>query len=163
MSIKRSIFYTALSVLMAGVIVVSYPTEQADAFSNQVIQQGAVGDDVIELQARLQYLGFYNGKIDGVFGWGTYWALRNFQYEFGMEIDGLAGQSTKQKLVNASQYDEGFVKEQIRQGKDFSYYGGVPKEQQVKDSKKQKQGGQQQGGQQEAEEPSNPAVNIPNG
>ncbi len=163
MSIKRSIFYTALSVLMAGVIVVSYPTEQADAFSNQVIQQGAVGDDVIELQARLQYLGFYNGKIDGVFGWGTYWALRNFQYEFGMEIDGLAGQSTKQKLVNASQYDEGFVKEQIRQGKDFSYYGGVPKEQQVKDSKKQKQGGQQQGGQQQAEEPSNTAVNIPNG
>ncbi|WP_254901866.1 spore cortex-lytic enzyme [Thalassobacillus devorans] len=148
---------------MAGVIVVSYPTEQADAFSNQVIQQGAVGDDVIELQARLQYLGFYNGKIDGVFGWGTYWALRNFQYEFGMEIDGLAGQSTKQKLVNASQYDEGFVKEQIRQGKDFSYYGGVPKEQQVKDSKKQKQGGQQQGGQQQAEEPSNTAVNIPNG
>lgn len=163
MSIKRSIFYTALSVLMAGVIVVSYPTEQADAFSNQVIQQGAVGDDVIELQARLQYLGFYNGKIDGVFGWGTYWALRNFQYEFGMEIDGLAGQSTKQKLVNASQYDEGFVKEQIRQGKEFSYYGGVPKEQQVKDSKKQKQGGQQQGGQQQAEEPSNTAVNIPNG
>ncbi|MFG6118478.1 spore cortex-lytic enzyme [Thalassobacillus sp. B23F22_16] len=148
---------------MAGVIVVSYPTEQADAFSNQVIQQGAVGDDVIELQARLQYLGFYNGKIDGVFGWGTYWALRNFQYEFGMEIDGLAGQSTKQKLVNASQYDEGFVKEQIRQGKEFSYYGGVPKEQQVKDSKKQKQGGQQQGGQQQAEEPSNTAVNIPNG
>ncbi|WP_229717870.1 spore cortex-lytic enzyme [Thalassobacillus devorans] len=145
---------------MAGVIVVSYPTEQADAFSNQVIQQGAVGDDVIELQARLQYLGFYNGKIDGVFGWGTYWALRNFQYEFGMEIDGLAGQSTKQKLVNASQYDEGFVKEQIRQGKDFSYYGGVPKDQQVKNPAPKKQ---QQGEQQQAEEPSNTAVNIPNG
>ena len=33
------------------------------AFSNQVIQQGAVGDDVIELQSRLQYIGFYNGKL----------------------------------------------------------------------------------------------------
>ena len=50
----------------------------------------------IELQSRLQYLGFYTGKIDGVFGWRTYWALRNFQYEFGMEIDGLAGQQTKE-------------------------------------------------------------------
>ncbi|MFG6114499.1 spore cortex-lytic enzyme [Halobacillus sp. MO56] len=160
MIIKRSIFYTALSVLLAGGLVTAFPSEPAEAFSNQVIQQGAVGDDVIELQARLQYLGFYNGKIDGVFGWGTYWALRNFQYEFGMEIDGLAGQTTKQKLVNATKYDEGFVKEQIRQGKDFSYYGGVPKEQQVK-KKPQKQN--QQGNQQQAEGPSNTAVNVPNG
>lgn len=95
-----------------------------NAFSSQVIQQGAVGDDVIELQSRLQYLGFYNGKIDGVFGWGTYWALRNFQYEFGMEIDGLAGQTTKDKLVSASNYDEGYVKEKMNQGTDFNHYGG---------------------------------------
>src|SRR5690625_5259954 len=83
------------------------------AFSPQVIQHGAVGDDVIELQARLQYIGFYNGKIDGVFGWGTYWALRNFQYEFGMEIDGLAGQKTKEKLVKATKFDEKSVKEKM--------------------------------------------------
>ncbi|WP_425435165.1 spore cortex-lytic enzyme [Oceanobacillus rekensis] len=99
-------------------------TKTVNAFSSQVIQQGAVGDDVIELQSRLQYLGFYNGKIDGVFGWGTYWALRNFQYEFGMEIDGLAGQTTKDKLVSASNYDEGYVKENINQGTDFTHYGG---------------------------------------
>ncbi|WP_307149823.1 spore cortex-lytic enzyme [Robertmurraya andreesenii] len=72
------------------------------AFSSQVIQQGAVGDDVIELQSRLKFLGFYHGKIDGVFGWGTYWALRNFQYEFGLPIDGLAGNDTKNKLVKAT-------------------------------------------------------------
>lgn len=98
---------------------------QASAFSEQVIQHGAVGDDVIELQSRLQYLGFYNGKIDGVFGWRTYWALRNFQYEFGLKVDGLAGPKTKEKLVKASQYHEGFVKEQIRKGKKFTHYGGV--------------------------------------
>ncbi|WP_077596480.1 spore cortex-lytic enzyme [Oceanobacillus kimchii] len=94
------------------------------AFSNQVIQQGAVGEDVIELQARLQYLGFYNGNIDGVFGWGTYWALRNFQYEFGMEIDGMAGQTTKDKLVQASNYDKEYVNEQINKGNQFKHYGG---------------------------------------
>lgn len=102
------------------------------AFSNQIIQQGAVGDDVIELQSRLQYLGFYNGKIDGVFGWGTYWALRNFQYKFGLPIDGLAGATTKAKLVKASKYNKGFVKEQINQGKKFTHYGGVPVEKQAK-------------------------------
>ncbi|WP_425484290.1 spore cortex-lytic enzyme [Halobacillus locisalis] len=133
------------------------------AFSNQVIQQGATGDDVIELQSRLQYLGFYNGEIDGVFGWGTYWAVRNFQSEFGLEIDGLVGQAVKDKLNKASNYDEGFVKEQIRQGNDFTYYGGVPKEQQSD----QGQQGQQQGQQQEnevTEQPDEPtAVNVPSG
>jgi N-acetylmuramoyl-L-alanine amidase len=72
------------------------------AFSNQVIQHGAVGDDVIELQGRLKHLGFFTGKVDGVFGWRTYWAVRNFQYEFGLPIDGLAGQGTKSKLVKAT-------------------------------------------------------------
>src|SRR5699024_8805278 len=75
------------------------------AFSSQVIQHGAVGEDVIELQARLKHIGFYNGKVDGVFGWSTYWALRNFQYEFGMEIDGMAGQATKDKLTKATKYN----------------------------------------------------------
>lgn len=104
---------------------------RAFAFSNQVIQQGAVGDDVIELQSRLQYLGFYNKKIDGVFGWSTYWALRNFQYEFGLSIDGLAGNETKAKLVKASKYDKQFVKEQINKGNKFTHYGGVEKKKQT--------------------------------
>jgi N-acetylmuramoyl-L-alanine amidase len=107
-------------------------TQTVSAFSNQVIQQGAVGDDVIELQSRLQYLGFYNGKIDGVFGWGTYWALRNFQYEFGLPIDGLAGSTTKTKLIRASKYHKDYVKDQINKGNKFTHYGGVPIDQQTK-------------------------------
>ncbi|MCM3738843.1 spore cortex-lytic enzyme [Oceanobacillus luteolus] len=127
--------------------------QEIKAFSPQVIQHGAVGDDVIELQARLQYLGFYNGNIDGVFGWGTYWALRNFQYEFGMEIDGLAGEETKNKLVQASEYDEAYVKEQIKQGNRFTHYGGT---------NKQSDTGNQQN--QEAQQTDNTtAVNVPQG
>lgn len=112
---------------------------QANAFTNQVIQKGAVGDDVIELQARLQNIAFYNGKIDGVFGWGTYWALRNFQYEFGLPVDGLAGSSTKNKLVKASNFNKKFVHDQINKGNEFTYYGNVPIEKQIKPKKKNKQ------------------------
>ncbi|TLS34894.1 spore cortex-lytic enzyme [Pseudalkalibacillus caeni] len=101
------------------------PSEQAEAFSPQVIQKGATGDDVIELQSRLQYIGFYNGKIDGVFGWGTYWAVRNFQYEFGLKVDGLVGQEMKNKLIKTTKYNESYVKRNIRQGKKFTYYGGT--------------------------------------
>ncbi|MFD2445878.1 spore cortex-lytic enzyme [Bacillus sp. CGMCC 1.16607] len=120
------------------VLILSFPfggSLKAGAFSNQIIQQGAVGDDVIELQARLQYIGFYNGKIDGVFGWGTYWALRNFQYEFGLPIDGLAGTDTKAKLVKASKYDKNFVKQQMNQGNDFTHYGGFSNKNQAKSNK----------------------------
>ena len=62
--------------------------------------------------------------------WETYWALRNFQYEFGLPIDGLAGTKTKDKLARATKYNEQFVKEQINRGKKFSHYGGVDLEKQ---------------------------------
>ncbi|MBS4176546.1 spore cortex-lytic enzyme [Lederbergia citrea] len=115
-----------ISVLLLCIITISTaPTHEARAFTNQVIQKGAVGEDVIELQARLQYIGFYTGKIDGVFGWGTYWALRNFQNDFGLKVDGLAGSDTKAKLVSASKYNQQFVKEQINKGRNFTYYGGT--------------------------------------
>lgn len=126
----------------------SFEKEDVQAFSNQVIQHGAVGDDVIELQSRLQYLGFYTGKIDGVFGWRTYWALRNFQYEFGLKIDGLAGEKTKNKLVNASKYNEQFVKEQIKKGNKFTHYGGVDTDKQKAPKKGAEGKGQQKQAQQ---------------
>src|SRR5699024_4480637 len=56
---------------------------------------------------------------------------RNFQYEFGLDVDGLAGSGTKEKLVKASQYVKQFVKEQIRESNDFNYYGGMDNNQQT--------------------------------
>ncbi|PLR99767.1 spore cortex-lytic enzyme [Bacillus sp. T33-2] len=122
-------FYSVLKIvglisLLIGLVPASGLEHRAKAFTNQVLQQGAVGDDVIELQARLQYVGFYNGQIDGVFGWGTYWALRNFQYEFGLPVDGLAGWGTKLRLARASQYDEQYVRANMGR-ENFRYRGGT--------------------------------------
>ncbi|WP_409293366.1 spore cortex-lytic enzyme [Peribacillus sp. SCS-37] len=106
------------------------------AFTKQVIQRGSSGDDVIELQARLQNIGYYHGKIDGVFGWSTYWALRNFQEAYGLPIDGLAGFTTKNKLAKSSNFNPSFVHGQISKGNDFTYYGGTPIEKQIKPKRK---------------------------
>jgi N-acetylmuramoyl-L-alanine amidase len=153
--IKGAFFAVALCFgLFAG-----FGQNGAHAFSNQVIQKGASGEDVVELQSRLQYLGFYTGNIDGVFGWRTYWALRNFQYEFGLDIDGLGGATTKQKLVKASKYDKAWVNKQIRAGNKFSYYGGVPKNKQTKSGAAK--GGA--GGGQAKPAQVKPAKNIPDG
>ena len=67
-------------------------------FGKQTLIRGSVGGDVYELQGRLKYLGYYKGKIDGIFGSRTYWAVRNFQYKFGMKTDGIVGSKTKYKL-----------------------------------------------------------------
>ncbi|WP_396653863.1 spore cortex-lytic enzyme [Metabacillus litoralis] len=99
----------------------------AHAFSDQTIQRGATGSDVIELQARLQYNGYYHGPIDGVYGWSTYWAVKNFQNMFGLEeVDGLVGQKTKDMLQKSTKFYSDWVYKQINQGRRFTHYGGVP-------------------------------------
>ncbi|WP_067836585.1 spore cortex-lytic enzyme [Amphibacillus sediminis] len=161
----------SLAILFSFIGIASH--NEINAFSPQVIQHGATGEDVVELQARLQYLGFYNSQIDGVFGWGTYWALRHFQYEFGMEIDGLAGDQVKEKLVQASEYDKDFIRKNLEAGRKFTYYGGMNKEDQVKKkpnetnqtegepSQNQAPTDQQQADQDQAIEPT--STNVPNG
>jgi len=130
MKMKRNISHILIIVLLLGCVYVLLPN-QTEAFSSQQIQRGANGDDVIELQARLQYVSFYKGTIDGKFGYGTYWALRNFQEQYGLPVDGIAGTDTKKKLVAASNYDEKFVKNNINKGNKFTHYGGKPLDSQV--------------------------------
>lgn len=83
----------------------SFPIHDANtvqAFGKTTLRVGARGGDVYELQGRLKYLGYYKGAIDGIFGWNTYWAVRNFQYRFGLKIDGVVGPATKNKLYAAT-------------------------------------------------------------
>lgn len=49
------------------------------------------GDDVAELQRRLNALGFDAGKVDGIFGPDTYRAVVEFQMNRGTAEDGIAG------------------------------------------------------------------------
>ena len=128
----KELIIFACVIIISGIVL---SDARVQAFSSQIIQRGAVGDDVIELQARLQNIGYYHGKIDGVYGWGTYWALRNFQKDFGLPIDGLAGTTTKNKLTKASNFNKAFVHDQINKGNEFTYYGGVDIEKQIKPKK----------------------------
>ena len=58
------------------------------------------GDDVSELQRRLNALGFDAGREDGIFGPDTETALRQFQRERGLELpDGVCGPATIAALV----------------------------------------------------------------
>ena len=56
------------------------------------------GDDVRELQHRLNQLGFDSGPEDGIFGPLTQAAVEEFQRNVGLEVDGIAGDRTVQAL-----------------------------------------------------------------
>ncbi|WP_203361875.1 spore cortex-lytic enzyme [Bacillus sp. REN10] len=116
--IKTAIAFVMLLSLVIGGLFIS--PLYTSAFSGQVIQKGAYGDDVIELQTRLKYVGYYKGRVDGVYGWGTYWAVRNFQKAFGLPVDGLVGQTTKNKLIKASKYNKSYVKNQSSSRKSYN-------------------------------------------
>lgn len=58
------------------------------------LSKGAEGDSVKEMQERLKALGFYDGECDGDFGPGTQDAVRLFQSQHGLAVDGAAGEKT---------------------------------------------------------------------
>lgn len=56
------------------------------------------GDDVADLQQRLCALGFDTGRVDGIFGDATATALREFQQNSALPVDGIAGIETLEEL-----------------------------------------------------------------
>jgi len=60
------------------------------------------GDDVLTLQERLLELGYDAGRPNGVFGAQTEAALRNFQRDWRMNVDGICGPETLRALRQLS-------------------------------------------------------------
>lgn len=56
------------------------------------------GDDVYTLQERLLELGYDAGRPDGMFEAQTAYALRSFQREYGLTVDGICGPGTVRAL-----------------------------------------------------------------
>ena len=56
------------------------------------------GDDVAWLQERLGNLGFDPGRVDGIFGERTLRALKDFQSNVALPVDGICGGSTIEEL-----------------------------------------------------------------
>ncbi len=65
------------------------------------------GDDVANLQQRLNTLGFDAGRVDGVFGPDTDRALREFQRNVGLEGDGTCGPDVWRALDRLSRTVKG--------------------------------------------------------
>lgn len=63
-----------------------------------ILERGDRGDKVRNLQARLQQVKWYKGRVDGVYGPQTAKAVRSFQGKRGLPRTGAVDQATLDKL-----------------------------------------------------------------
>lgn len=57
-----------------------------------------------EIQVALRNAGYYNGPIDGKLGTKSRKAIRDFQQDNGLKVDGIAGTQTKKALAKYLNY-----------------------------------------------------------
>ena len=79
------------------------------------------GDDVLALQRLLNRLGFDSGREDAIFGPQTAAALREFQRNSGLSVDGIAGPATLDALSRVEPMADGSVasvreRDELRRG-----------------------------------------------
>lgn len=63
-----------------------------------VSQMGSMGEEVSAVQSALKGRGYYDGKVDGIYGTVTKNAVTKFQKDNGLKTDGIAGKQTLKAL-----------------------------------------------------------------
>lgn len=71
---------------------------QQQTINHSLVRKGERGQDVKALQAELKDRGYYTYHVDSIFGPITEEAVRDFQGDRGLAVDGIAGPNTKAAL-----------------------------------------------------------------
>ncbi len=69
----------------------SYPADESIATLSKL---GSRGNEVRSIQKKLKELGYYKGSVDGIYGVNTQSAVKKFQKNCGLKVDGIAGSKT---------------------------------------------------------------------
>lgn len=73
--------------------------------TSRILRLGVTyGNDVIDVQRILQSLGYYKGDLDGIYGPLTAAAVRSFQADKDLVVDGIVGPRTLEALM--AHFDE---------------------------------------------------------
>ncbi len=89
---KREISMLICTVFVCLYVVFTPTVEET------LSKYGSRGEEVYKIQQRLLSWGYYNGEVDGVYGWRTAEAVKRFQRKHGLTADGIAGAATLAKL-----------------------------------------------------------------
>lgn len=94
---KKLILFLTVSTLLLS-LGAFYNFKTSDALS----RLGSTGSEVTKIQTRLKNWGYYNGSVDGVYGTKTRDAVKKFQKNNGLTVDGIAGSATLNAMGIAS-------------------------------------------------------------
>jgi N-acetylmuramoyl-L-alanine amidase len=85
--------WKVLVIVLVNILFIAVVTH-ADNSLQTLSKVGSTGNEVKQIQTRLKNWGYYNGKIDGIYGLQTKNAVTYFQRKNGLAVDGIAGSAT---------------------------------------------------------------------
>ena len=95
----QQVLYSSSAIPAGGSSVVPVPSGNV----YRLLYWGCKGDDVRRLQQALKNLGYSQIKyVDGIYGKQTYDAVRAFQKNNGLSVDGIAGRKTQNRLYGTN-------------------------------------------------------------
>lgn len=92
-------------IVFMFMITASFLVQTSYVNTNQIVETGTLSENKA-IQSRLKDLGYYTGPIDGYLGGYTIPAIKAFQADYGLAVDGIVGTQTLNALgvsVGASQ------------------------------------------------------------
>jgi len=96
---------TAAKVLLVCCLLMTVTTvAMAANLGDRALYMWSSGDDVAQLQQKLNTLGYWAGKVDGIYGPKTKSAVIQFQKAKGVRADGIVGPQTLKALGVTSSY-----------------------------------------------------------
>ncbi|PRX33611.1 N-acetylmuramoyl-L-alanine amidase [Orenia metallireducens] len=105
-----------MAIVVAMVLLIgSSIIAEAYTLGSRTLMFGKVGEDVKDLQIKLNQWGYNVGAPDGIYGKGTEKAVIKFQKDQGLVIDGIAGRGTIDKLKA-----EKYIKYSVKAGDNLS-------------------------------------------
>lgn len=78
------------------------PVDKTYALGERTLRSGMSGSDVRELQTKLNSLGYECGYVNGIFGTETLAAVKQFQQNNNIAVDGIVGKITVDKLNSST-------------------------------------------------------------
>ena len=93
-SIRRVFAFLAVNLTVVIAVIFLYPEPAEQTLS----KLGSRGNEVSAIQQELKDRGLYSGNVDGIYGSQTEAAVKRFQKQQGLSVDGIAGPQALKKL-----------------------------------------------------------------
>ena len=91
---KKQVLWQIVAIILVNVLVITAIAYTYGESAQTLSQLGSRGQEVRQIQSKLRELGLYSGSIDGIYGTATQKAVRQFQKNCGLTVDGIAGRKT---------------------------------------------------------------------